>query len=69
MQTISFSLDKQEHDCHSVRDGDVITFICPECGPIVEFRQGKMVRLRKSQYNHSGVSLPFGMNLNPPQEA
>lgn len=68
MQSINFVFEKQEHDCYSRRkikeDGTlVIKFICPICGPFIEFKKfsngrRKWKRLQISSFRHSGVSLP-----------
>ncbi len=71
MQSINLTLEKQEHDCFSRRDGDLITFICPICGPYRDFDKNRIPRMRKlinSPYAHSGISLPFLLMLNPPKE-
>ncbi len=77
MQTVNFVFEKQEHDCYSQREikYDILTihFICPICGPYRRFKKFPNGRkefklLQKSPYRHSGVSLPFGLTLNPPKE-
>jgi hypothetical protein len=69
---INFKFEKQEHDCYSKREGSLITFVCPICGPVRDFDKNRTPRMRllqKSSYRHSGVSLPPMFNLNPPKEA
>ncbi len=74
MQTVKFSADfgkDGQHTCYSIREGDLITWICPICGKYRDFNKNHTPRLRKlsnSTYFHNGLSLPIDMFSTPPKE-
>ncbi len=65
MKNLYFMSKGETHQCTAHRDGDWVTFRCPECRDYVRrmnLKTGEMTSTKsKSPYKHTGLHIPVGI--------